>query len=318
MVGHRAGDCRCRLDGVEPVHLPGPRLATGGKVAGIAEPPGAGREEVGVERQDHVGLVEVIADRDIRTEGKPGPRAGLVASGGLVLVPFCLGQVVAEPADLARQRGRGHRFGQDPQPRPLARPRGVDGALGFEQEGVPGADQPPAGDDLRAVGVVERQHGRLGPGVDRAPAIGVRRVPLDHRRPSHVALGEHAGGISGQRHDRCVVERLARHELLGHPHVGHDLLGRLRRHAAAHAGQRQRRPHQLQERPPACPVGPGGRLLGILLVEVREELGRLGQLLQAAPVARPLLGGQAGAERGQVESVGMSSRGRGHGHRWHV
>ena len=57
---------------------------------------------------------------------------------------------------------------------------------------LPGADPRVVRHHLRAVGVVEREDGRLGEGVGGAQAGGMVRVPLDHGRPAHVALDEDA------------------------------------------------------------------------------------------------------------------------------
>ena len=126
--------------------MPSRRLAAGGELAGVAEPAGAGGEEVGVEGQDHVGLVEVIADRDVLAEGEPGPGARVVAPGGLVLVPLRLGEV--------RRAGRGSaaaRVGEVTvsvrirSPAPFAARCASMARDGLEQEVVPGADLPPCG-----------------------------------------------------------------------------------------------------------------------------------------------------------------------------
>ena len=71
VIRHRAGDRRRALDDVEAVHrsLRSPvHPPLGGEVAHVAQVTGAAREEVGVQRQDHVGLVEVVACVDILAE----------------------------------------------------------------------------------------------------------------------------------------------------------------------------------------------------------------------------------------------------------
>src|SRR5882762_6125932 len=73
MVGARAGGRGHRLDRVEPVHaidLLGP--PPGGEVARVAQRAGAAAEEVGVERQDHVGLIEPILRLDVLAERDSG------------------------------------------------------------------------------------------------------------------------------------------------------------------------------------------------------------------------------------------------------
>ena len=80
-------------------------------------------------------------------------------------------------------------------------------------------------------------------------------------------------------------ERPPGHELLGLPHVGQDLLRRLLR-AGGEPGEGQRGAHQRQELAAALRVLEHRGLLRELAVQELEEGGRVGQLVEALPVAR--------------------------------
>ena len=87
VVGHGAGERRRALDDVQPVHrrprAVGAGLAARGERAGVAQPAGAPGQEVGVERQDDVGLVEVIdrLERPRRTPGGAPPERRRASTG---------------------------------------------------------------------------------------------------------------------------------------------------------------------------------------------------------------------------------------------
>ena len=101
---------------------------------------------------------------------------------------------------------------------------------------------------LHAVGIVEVEQRRLREHIGRAEAGRVRRVAFNLGRPSFVALDEQAGRAATERHRGCVEQRPAGNDVLRLAGVGKNLLRRLAR-AARHPGERERRSHQLQERP---------------------------------------------------------------------
>ena len=159
-------------------------------------------------------------------------------------------------------------------------------------------------DDLRAVGVVERQHGRLRPrGRSRRGWRGARRSP---RSSSAAPCGSRRAPRWRARRAarRGVVERLARHDAA----------------RASARTARSSRPASDRSRPetPArasdAPISLRNvRRLGRASAhrsacsgnsrpEIREELRRLRQLLQAPPVARarPARPGGRGARSGRV------------------
>ena len=118
VVGQRRDADRRALHRVQPAHRAGvgvhpPPL---GEVVGVAH---AGRplaEDVGAERQHHLGLGEVVAGVERPAEGAHRGGAGLVGAGGLPAVPARLRVLLQHGLDLVGQRRRGHRAGEDAQP----------------------------------------------------------------------------------------------------------------------------------------------------------------------------------------------------------
>ncbi len=115
----RAGarDARRGLDGVEAIH-PSPLAvpAARGKFADGAQVAGPAGEEVGVEREDDVGLREIEDRFERLSEGRRGAGPDVVAVGRLPLVPARLGQLGQERRELRAESGRPDRLGQDAQP----------------------------------------------------------------------------------------------------------------------------------------------------------------------------------------------------------
>ncbi len=286
---------------------------------GLAPPPregarrgegaGARDERVGVERDDGVGLREVVPRLDGLPVREPGARPHGVAAGGLPLVPAGLRHRREDGAELSGERRRRDRLGQDPQA--VARERRVDLHARGElvREVRPGADLSEAGDRLGAVGVVERQDERLREGVRGPEARRVVGVALDLRRPALVALDEKARGVAAERRGGREEERPARDDLLGLLHVGDDSLARLL-DAGREAREGERGGGELEEAAPADALVPLGSVPGKFAPQHLGELGRAGILLEAAPERAPLRRGEALPEVGGGRRVV--------GHRWHV
>ena len=100
----------------------------------------------------------------------------------------------------------------------------------------------------------------------------MERVAFDLRRPSFVAFDEHARCDAANRHRRRVEERPARHKAFGLTHVRQNFFRRLPR-ARRDAGERDRRAHQFEERPPSHGIGDrldlGGKFVGESILERR-------------------------------------------------
>ena len=127
MVGLGAGAAHGRFDHVQPIHprrcgllRRGPHAPPGHEVGRVAEVPRTALQEVGIQRQHHVGLAEIVnrVDRFAKRHLRPVP--GHIAVDRLVDVPFCLGQVFQQGFDLPRRASARRWFrstGADPAPR---------------------------------------------------------------------------------------------------------------------------------------------------------------------------------------------------------
>ncbi len=261
---------------------PAPRreLTRGAKVGGPV-----GGQEVGVERDDDVRLGEVVLRLDHLAKGEAGAGASVIARQRLPLDPLRLGIGRQHLPKLRRHRRRAHRLGEDAQARALRRRLPLQRGLHRRDERRPGSNLAELDDRLRAIGIVEGQHRRLGEQVGGAEAPGMIRVPFHLRRPSLVTLDEDTGGDAAQGHRAREKQRLAGNLLLGLSDVGDDQLGRLHR-AGADPGQRHRGAHQLEERATADRIVPLRGIRRELAVQELLEFGGFRHRLQAAPVLR--------------------------------
>ena len=64
------------------------RAAGRGELAGVADVAGAGGEEIGIEREDDVGVLDAIIRIDGLAEGHARARTRRVRSGRLILMPL--------------------------------------------------------------------------------------------------------------------------------------------------------------------------------------------------------------------------------------
>ena len=205
VVGRSAGVGVHRFGDVEPVHDAGFRLALRGEGPLVGRAPGgAAGEEVGLEREDHVGPVELVDRVEDLAERELGPGPGRVLGDGLVAVPLRLGHRGEEFLELSGEAGGADGLGQEPEPGPLLGPEDLDLVGDGLGEVVKGRELAVVEDGLRAVGVVEVEGRGLGEDVGRAEARGVVGVPLDLGGPPRVALDEQAGGQAADRHRRGV------------------------------------------------------------------------------------------------------------------
>ena len=285
VIGAATGDRGGRFGHVEAAQAIGLGVdaATGGERPRVLHAERVLRsQEVGVEREDDVGLFEVVDRLDVVAKGQPGAGAGVVAGRRLPLDPLRVGMGGEHLLDLGGQGRRVDGLGEDAQSGALAGGLARQRAAHGGHERAPGLDPAQLGDGLRAVGIVEREDRRLGVHVGAAPAGRVIGVSLDLGGPTLVALDQKTRGDAAERHGGGEEHRLAGHQLLGLPHVGHDELVGLTR-AGRDAGQRQRRAHQLEESAPAHRVGPLRGVGRELAVEEFLELGRLGDGFEAAP-----------------------------------
>jgi len=296
VVGHRAGARGDGLDRVEPAHLPGgvdvERLAAGREVARVGDRHRAVVEEVGIDRQHHVGLGEVEADLARRAEG--GAHRGVArAVERLVDVPLGERELRQDLSHQPREGRRGDPPGDQPQAVAAHRPESDAQAVHAAHEGVPGADLAELGDRRGAVRIVEVEDRSLDHRVGAAAARRMLLVAFDLGRPAHVALAQHAEAVALVRRGGGEEERLAGDDVLGLAHVGDDLLRRLL--VAGHqAGERQRGAGQLEEAA-AVDVAPFRRLARKFALQHVDEARRLRQLVHAAPEIRAFCAFEPGA-----------------------
>jgi hypothetical protein len=302
VIGAPAGDGRRGFGHVETAHALGRRVepAARRERAGVLHAEGVlGGEEVGVERDDDVGLREVVHRLHVFAERQFRAGARVVTRRRFPLHPARLGVLRQNLLDLGGQRRRVDRLGEDAETGAPGGDLRRERALHRGDEGAPRANLAELGDGVRAIGVVEREHRGLRVEVGGALAGGVVGVAFDLGRAPVVALHEQARRHAAERHRRGVEERLARHDLFGLPHVRHDELVGLHG-AAGHAGERQRRAHQLEEAAPAHRVVPLGRIRRELAVQEFLELRGLRNGFEAAPVLRATGALELGANRVEI------------------
>src|SRR5207244_4023955 len=87
--------------------------------------------------------------------------------------------------------------GEDAQSVAAERLAGAQSGVDVAREAAPGAGAAVPGERLRTRRIVEAEHGGLAERVGRAEARRVVRIAFDLRRPSEMALGEHAQRITG-------------------------------------------------------------------------------------------------------------------------
>ncbi len=270
MIGGDAGDRERALGDVEPVHRG--RIATTRRIrARQANRVGVVLQEVGVEREDDAGLIELVDGFDLGA-GR-GAQAGLSA-------------LVAEwrPRDdtrlreaLLQQRDEA-RFGR------RARRRGDDREARARVGDVLGVERLPMGEkvvprllgaalqyDARAVGVIELVDRVLGERIGRALRRRVQVVAFDLGRPALVADHQKSERVAAEGHRGRVALRNARQHVLGRLHVRHDLLDRTS--ARRQSGKRERRPHETEHGAPADAVRSIGGAFEKLAMADSLELG---------------------------------------------
>ena len=97
------------------------RAAPRGEVARVAEAAGPAGEEVGVEREDDVGLVEAVLRVDVLAEGELRARARVLAARRIPLMPLGRRKLARGVADLRGERRRADRLGEDAEAGALER-----------------------------------------------------------------------------------------------------------------------------------------------------------------------------------------------------
>jgi hypothetical protein len=302
MIRLRAEDRDAALDRVEPVHRLGAvdETAAIDDVLGVAQAAGCVLEQLRVERQDDVGVGEVVAGLDILAERRMGAGAGAVARNRIEHDPLGRRQRLHQLVDLPGQGRRGDGFRQQPEAGAAGELLGVDRAGQRRGDIGPGLDFAAVFDRLRAIRIVERENRRLRVDVRAALDRRMLRIRFDLRRPAFMTLGQHRRREAAVRHGRREIERLARHDLFGLLDVRNDQLFGLARTGRG-AGEGDRRAHQLQELPPSGRIGEFRRMRRELAMQELGELGRFRQFFEAAPIGGPLLRRKACPDGRQIK-----------------
>ena len=248
MIRSRSRGRGHRLDRVEPIHAIG-LLGTPARreIARVADRSRSAAENIGVERQDDVGLAETVLRVDVLAESELRAAAHMLAACRIPLMPFRGRKARKQVSDLSGERRRVDRLSEDAEPRALeralCRERRADGP---EKRG-PRADVAQVQQRLRAIRIVEAENRGLSEHIGRAKTPRMQRVAFDFRRTAFVALDEQAGGDASERHRGRIEEWSAGDEVFGLADIRDDRFRGLPR-AAGDAGERERRTHQLHVR----------------------------------------------------------------------
>ncbi len=192
VVGHRAGAGGNGLERIEPAHPPRGieivRLAAGREVARVGDREGAVVEEVGVDRQHHVGFGEVVARARRGRRRRAAPAASPAPSSGSSICHLALGSS-ASSWPIRRPK-----VGELVRPVTIRRPSPCTGPSAMRRASMrftkasqvlPRAE---LADRHRAVRIVEVEHRSLDDRVGAAAAGRMQLVAFDLGRPPHVAF----------------------------------------------------------------------------------------------------------------------------------
>ncbi len=242
-------------------------------------------QQVALEADDHVGRPECRHRPHRRSEGQRRPGAFGVAPDRRVLEPRSLREGLGEAHSRRGEAERRRRLGEHRQAPAPSRAERPEVPLRERRELVPRALEllaaGPLDERLAAVGVVQLEDRRLREDPRRAAALRVLGIPFDLDRAAVHALDQQRGRDPPQLHRAGVELRHARRATFRPVGVGEDPL--LRPAARREAAERDRGAHQLHEAAP-----PGGtedlrHQRRELALDDRPEVGRFGQLVEAAP-----------------------------------
>ena len=316
MIRHGSRQGVHPFDGVQAVHRPasGSRAPSGREAARVTDHLGVGQERVGVEGEDDGRLIEPEHEVEVAPRCGPQTREPVLVADRLVGRPDCPRIAGAELGCEARQRGGGEGLGEDRQASAAIRGVSLGQLLPGRHEFVPGPRLPIQSDRLRAVGIVQAEHGRLDARARGPEGGGMAGVPLDLGRSPLVALDNETVGAPAERHRRGVVAGDPRDDLLGGVDKGNNLFD------GAPASRKPReRQRGAQEHHHLAPGDPLGDLRGSLREFPLEERARLGAILalrETSPI-RPChrwhpeqsVGGLTGRSRSSCAASVWTSRG---------
>ena len=288
VVGHRARDGHRRLDHVEAAHLPA-RLAARRELARQPRLFVALAQEVGVQRQDHVGRRGLVARNQRLAERELRPFDGAVVGQRRIADELRARESLEDPAAQVSQERRRRRRDQEAQAGAAVLGEAVRAHRGLRQERPPRQRAGARADLLGAIVVIDAQGEALLERRRRAQRLRVGGVAFDLRGAALVALDQQAAGVAVEPVRRREVQRVARRHLFGAAHERDDLLGRLAA-GRADGGDRGRQAGHLHEAAArdaiALAVGPDVERAARELVGGARDRGRPVAILGARPVLR--------------------------------
>ncbi len=240
--------------------------------------------EVGAEAHHHVRRTKVV-DRLHRLD----ERTYLAALHRLVLMPDRTGILVEELPQLPHEHRRGDRSRQDAHPPAIVSFAGqpliqrvlkISPASRFSRQHH----------FSRAIRIVQIQHRGLHEQIGPAETGWMIGIAFDLDGPTFPAQRQHALAVSAKRHRRGKKNGPAGNRLRRRVRIWHEFSLRPFVEASAQPHQRQRGPHDLQQVPPAQPVGlvPSARPGRELPLHRLSKFLCPRQFFQAAPIGRPV------------------------------
>jgi hypothetical protein len=169
-------------------------------------------------------------------------------------MPAGLGEFAQHSLPLRGQSRREDGRREESQPASLPQPQLLPRTRQLRQERIPVADLPLPANDLRAVRIIQTEHGGLDEDIRRPQTRRVPFVALDFRRPAVVTFHEHAHAAARHRQRGGVIQWWSARRMLRSLDSGDDGFRRLP-YTPGRPRHRQRRRHQPQELPPARFIG---------------------------------------------------------------
>ena len=251
------------------------------------------REEIGIERDDHVGLVERVLNVQAVCEEGAGQR-------GIVLHQLRLGIRLLHSLPLPRQRGRSDCCAQKVDAGSILG-RNCLGAEDLSKL-LPFASLAAIGRVLWAVGIIEGEEGSLRIRVRGAHVVGVFGIAVELDGAELIAFDQQRNRAGGEGMGGGKVHRLAEDEILRRLDVGiNRLVGLLG--ATGQSGEGHGCAHELEEAAARDGIDPLLGRAGKLFLDGCLKVRRIGQLVERAPEALALYGFQ-------ILANGIQSHGR--------
>ncbi len=214
---------RRALDHIQPVHVP-IRITPSREITRVARRAGESRiEKIGVERNDDVGLRQVVARLNRLAERQLRAFNHVIAIDRFVDVPLRHRIRREITANLRGQRGRGNGLRQNAYAAARQAFLHVHGAADGFHKTIPRTNVSQVGDVLSPVGIVEIENRSLRVNVGAAETGRVLRIALNFCGTEQMAFNQNRRGVTSERERGRVEHRPARNEVFRLPHIRHDL-----------------------------------------------------------------------------------------------